>query len=141
MVFSLAGGSIYAVGHVDLMLAADTSPLVAITMKFGFGAQVTVGLPVIGNVSILFMISVEIYADSGKTVIATGIILFRGHAEILAGLIGITITIEAKGSIEKSGDDNPTTCKAQVTFALDISIFLVININFSESWEEQRQIA
>jgi hypothetical protein len=29
----------------------------------------------------------------------------------------------------------------QVTFALDISIFLVIDISFSKSWEEQRQIA
>ncbi|WP_026898277.1 hypothetical protein [Daejeonella oryzae] len=141
MCVSVGAGSIYAVGNVDLMLAADTSPLVSITMKFGFGAQVTVGLPVIGNVSILFMISVEIYADSSKKVIATGIILFRGHAELLGGLVGVTITIEAKGSIEKQGDDKPTTCKAQVTFALDISIFLIIDISFSESWEEQRQIA
>ena len=30
---------------------------------------------------------------------------------------------------------------AQVTFGLDISIFLVINISFSESWQESRQIA
>ena len=30
---------------------------------------------------------------------------------------------------------------AQVTFGLDISIFLVINISFSESWQETRQIA
>ncbi|MEO8794092.1 MAG: hypothetical protein ABI390_01430 [Daejeonella sp.] len=141
MCVSVAAGSIYAVGNVDLMLAADTSPLVSVTMKFGFGAQITVGLPVIGNVSILFMVSVEIYADSSKKVIATAILLFRGHAEILGGLVGVTITIEAKGSIEKQGEDKPTTCKAQVTFALEISIFLVIDIDFSESWEEQRQIA
>ena len=30
---------------------------------------------------------------------------------------------------------------AQVTFAIDISIFLVINLHFSQSWEEARQIA
>ena len=30
---------------------------------------------------------------------------------------------------------------AQVTFGIDISIFLVINIHFSESWQESRQIA
>ena len=30
---------------------------------------------------------------------------------------------------------------AQVTFGLDISIFLVIDISFSESWQERRQIA
>jgi hypothetical protein len=30
---------------------------------------------------------------------------------------------------------------AQVTFGLDVSIFLVINLHFSKSWEESRQIA
>jgi hypothetical protein len=53
--------------------------------------------------------------------------------------VSVTITIEAKGTISRSGDR--TDCMAQVTFGLDISIFLVINISFSESWQEQRQIA
>jgi hypothetical protein len=141
MCVSVAVGTIYAVGNVDLKIAADTSPNISLTMKFGFGAQVGVGLPVIGNVSVLFMVGVEIYADSSQKVIVTAFLLFRGHAEILGGLVGVTITIEAKGSIEKGGPGTPTNCKAQVTFALDISIFLVINISFSESWEEQRQIA
>ena len=142
MCVSVAAGTIYAVGNVDLKIAADTSPNISLTMKFGFGAQVGVGLPVIGNVSVLFMVGVEIYADSSQKVVVTAFLLFRGHAEILGGLVGVTITIEAKGSIEKGGPSPaPTTCKAQVTFALDISIFLVIDISFSESWEEQRQIA
>lgn len=140
MCVSVGVGTIYAVGSADLMLEANTSPLIALTMKFGFGAQVGVGLPVIGNVSILFMVGVEIYVDSTKTVVVTAFLLFRGHAEILGGIVGVTITIEAKGSVEKIGN-GPTNCKASVTFALDISIFLVINISFSESWEETRQIA
>ncbi len=142
MCVSVGAGTIYAVGNADLKLSADTSPLIALAMKFGFGAQIAVGLPVIGNVSILFMVGVEIYVDSNQTVIVTAFMLFRGHAEILGGIVGITITIEAKGSIEKqAGENKPAICKAQITFALDISIFLVINISFSESWEEQRQIA
>lgn len=110
-------------------------------MKFGFGAQITVGLPVIANVSVLFMVGVEVYVDSRQKVIVTAILYFRGHAEILGGIVGVTITIEARGSIEKVGDNTPCNCKAQVTFGLDISIFLVINLSFSESWEETRQIA
>ncbi|MBC7887187.1 MAG: hypothetical protein H7Z13_04815 [Ferruginibacter sp.] len=141
MCVSLAAGTVYAVGSADLTLRADTSPLISLTMKFGFGAQITVGLAVVGNVSVLFMVGVEIYVDSSSTVIVTAFMLFRGHAELLAGLVSITITIEARGSIEKPGDGAPCTCKAQVTFAIDISIFLVINLNFSESWEESRQIA
>jgi hypothetical protein len=67
--------------------------------------------------------------------------LFKGEAELLAGLVCVTITIEAKGSVEKAGPGTPTTCMAQVTFAIDISIFLIIDISFSESWQESRQIA
>lgn len=141
MCFSVGAGSIYAIGEADLMLKADTSPLISLMMKFGFGVQLAVGLPVIGNVSITFMAGVEIYVDSTQKVIVTAFLLFRGHAEILGGLIGVTITIEARGSIEKGGANQPTNCKAQVTFALDISIFLIIDISFTESWEETRQIA
>jgi hypothetical protein len=68
--------------------------------------------------------------------------LFKGQAELLAGLVCVTITIEAKGTIEKKlGQGTPANCIARVTFAIDISIFLVIDIDFSESWEESRQIA
>ena len=51
--------------------------------------------------------------------------------------------IEAKGTVVRKTTDteDKTALAAQVTFALDISLFLVIDINFSTSWEEQRQIA
>lgn len=140
MCVTVGAGTIYAVGNVDLKLSADTSPLIALAMKFGFGAQIGVGLPVIGNVSVLFLVAIEIYVDSTKTVIVTAFMYFRGHAEICGGIVGVTITIEAKGSIEKA-PDKPTYCRASVSFGLDISIFLVINISFHESWEETRQIA
>jgi hypothetical protein len=141
MCVSVGVGTIFAVGNVDLKLEADTSPKVGVTLKFGFGAQITVGLPVVGHASVLFMVGVEIYADSGSVVKITAFMLFRGQAELLGGLVGVTITIEAKGSVEKSGAGAPANCKAQVTFAIDISICFIIDISFSESWEETRQIA
>ncbi len=146
MCVSIGAGTIYAVGNVDLKLEADTSPKVAVTMKFGFGAQITVGLPVVGHVSIMFMVGVEIYADSTSVVKVTAFMLFKGEAELLGGIVSVTITIEAKGSVEKEAptDDNPhppANCQAEVTFGIDISIFLIIDISFSESWQESRQIA
>jgi hypothetical protein len=141
MCVSVGVGTIFAVGNVDLKLEADTTPKVGVTMKFGFGAQVTVGLPVVGHASVLFMVGVEIYADSGSVVRITAFMLFKGQAELLGGLVCVTITIEAKGTVEKLGPGAPANCKAQVTFAIDISIFLIIDIDFSESWEENRQIA
>ena len=142
MCVSLAAATIYAVGQVTLDIAADTAKGPSLHMKFGFGVQLVVGLPVVGNVSVLYMAGVEIYKD--KDVLAvSAFLLFRGHAELLDGIVGITITIEAKGTIKRidSATEHRTDCSAQVTFAIDISLFLVIDIDFSTSWEEQRQIA
>jgi len=49
--------------------------------------------------------------------------LFRGSAEILGGLIGICIQIEAGGSIHRTfGANAHTDCIAQVTFAVDVTL-------------------
>lgn len=139
MCFSVSVGTIYAVGSVDVKIACDTQKGPSLTLQFGFGAQIVVGLPVVGNVSVLYMIGVEMYAGTDK-ISLSGMMLFRGQAELLAGLVGVTITIEAKGTVERTpGGD--CSCTASVTFALDISIFLVIDIEFSKTWSESRQIA
>ncbi|TQD39704.1 hypothetical protein [Haloflavibacter putidus] len=141
MCVSIGGATIYAIGNVDLKLTADTAPALAVAMKFGFGAQLAVGLPVVGNASLQFMTSIEVNADTGNTVAITAIMMFRGHAELLGGAIGVTIVIEAKGAIEKSNDNSPTNCRASVAFGLDISVAFFIDISFHEEWEETRQIA
>jgi hypothetical protein len=87
---------------------------------------------------VLYMIGVEMYVSAVKFSLS-GMMLFRGQADLLGGLVCVTITIEAKGTVEKTGDE--TNCSVQVTFALDISIFLVIDISFSKTWGESRQIA
>ena len=138
MCVSLSIATVYAVGQVNLDIGADTKVGPSLRMKFGFGAQLVIGLPVVGNVSVLYMVGVEIYVDSVK-VNVSAFLLFQGHAELLAGLVSITITIEAKGTISRANDR--TDLAAQVNFAIDITIFWVIDINFSTSWQEQRQIA
>jgi len=138
MCVSLSVATVYAIGQVNLDLAADTKVGPSLKMKFGFGAQIVVGLPVVGNVSVLYVVGVEIYTDATQVVVSA-FLLFQGHAELLAGLVSVTITIEAKGTISRANDR--TDMAAQVTFGLDISIFLVINISFSTSWQESRQIA
>ena len=108
-------------------------------MKFGFGAEISVGLPVVGTVSVLYMVGVQIDIDTGRSTVAA-FLLFRGRAELLAGLVTVQIQIEAKGT-SGGASVRHTEMIAQVTFGLDISIFLVINLHFSKSWEESRQIA
>src|SRR6266576_4328961 len=145
MCVSVSIGTIYAVGQVTLDIAADSKAGPTLHMKFGFGAQIVIGLPVVGNVSVLYMVGVEMYTDSTHLNVSA-FMLYQGHAEILGGLIGVTITIEAKGTINRLTDaalpgGGRTDLEAQVTFGLDISIFLVIDINLSTSWSEARQIA
>ncbi len=138
MCVSLSAATVYAVGQVNLDIAADTKVGPSLKMQFGFGAQIVVGLPVVGNVSVLYMVTVEIYTDSVGITVTAGL-LFQGRASLIGGLVCVTITIEAKGTIARIG--NRTDMGCQVTFGLDISIFLIINISFSTSWQEQRQIA
>jgi hypothetical protein len=141
MCVSLAAATVYATGSVDLRTAADIKTGPSLHMKFGFGAEIVVGLPVVGSVSLLYMVGVEIDLETSQITVA-GFLLFRGRVELLGGLVSVTIMIEAKGAVErKLAPPESTDLIAQVTFGLDISIFLVINLHFSQSWQEQRQIA
>jgi hypothetical protein len=139
MCCSVAAASIFAVGSVDLKIACDTKIGPSLDMKFGFGAQIVVGLPVVGNASLLFMVGIEVHVEE-KVIRVAAMLLFRGHAELLGGLVAVTITIEAKGIVERIVGQ-PANCIAQVTFGLDISIFLIIDISFEKTWSESRQIA
>jgi hypothetical protein len=138
MCFTLAAASVYAVGQVNLGIAADTKAGISLRMKFGFGVEIVVGLPVVGNVSVLYMCEVEIGISSASIRVGA-FLLFRGQAEICGGLVGVCIQIEAGGAIERTGDK--TECIAQVTFAIDITVLWVIDISFEDTWEESRQIA
>lgn len=136
-------GTIFAVGEVILKLACDTKVGPSVSMNFGFGVSIAVGLPVIGTVSVTYMVGCELYMSTDKFSI-TAVMLFRGKARLAGGLVSVTIYIEAKGKVERKNLNTPqerTDCTASVTFGLDISICFVINISFEETWQESRQIA
>ncbi len=142
MCVSISAATIYAIGQANVDIAADTKIGPSLRMKFGFGAQIVIGLPVAGNVSVLFVVGAEIFIAEG-IIEVSAFLLFEGHAEILGGIVSITIRIEAKGTYTKKaiGEGSRTDLECQVTFGLDISIAFIINISFTESWSEQRQIA
>ncbi|MEO8173040.1 MAG: hypothetical protein ABI581_08150, partial [Sediminibacterium sp.] len=141
MCVSVGAGSVFAIGEAGIRLEADTSPKIGVLLHFGFGAQIGVGLPVVGTATVTFMVGVEVETTSAGKIAITAFMMFKGQAELLAGLVCICIMIEARGTVVKEGPDQPANCEVQVTFAIDVSIFLVINIHFSESWSESRQIA
>jgi hypothetical protein len=59
----------------------------------------------------------------------------------LSGLLSVTITIEAKGTVVREHSPEATSLAAQVTFALEITVFWIIDISIEETWGEKRQIA
>jgi hypothetical protein len=138
--FTLEIASVYAVGQVTLGIAADTKAGIALHMKFGFGVEIVVGLPVVANVSVLYMVEVEV-GISAKALDVGALMLFRGSAEICGGLVAICIQIEAGGAIHRDLPDGPTSCIAQVTFTIDVTVLWVIDIDESDTWQESRQIA
>ncbi|MBK9015329.1 MAG: hypothetical protein IPM82_15425 [Saprospiraceae bacterium] len=139
MCLSVAAATVYAVGTCTLRIGADTVRGPNLYMKVGFGVELMVGLPVIGNVSVYFAAGVEVSVDK-RIIVVGAFILFRGRAELIGGLVTIQIQIEASGKVMRDMVADRTECIAQVTFSLDISIFLVINISFSKSFQENRQI-
>jgi hypothetical protein len=142
MCVSLAAATVYAVGQVALRISGDTIKGPGLYMKMGFGIELMVGLPVVGNVSVLYAVGIEMSLDTTQITVAA-FILFRGRAELIGGLVTITIQIEAAGKIHRTltGPDKRTDCIAQVTFSIDVCIAFVIDINETESWQEARQIA
>ena len=100
MCVSLSVATVYAVGQANLDIAADSKVGPTLHMKFGFGAQIVVGLPVVGNVSVLYMVGVEIYTDSTQLNVSAFHALPRTRGAD-GGLVSVTITIEAKGTIKR----------------------------------------
>lgn len=139
MCLSLAAATVYATGRAEVGLSADLNNPPTLYFKFGFGIELCVGLPVIGSVSVLYMVGIDMKINA-ELVVVGAFIYFRGRVEIAGGLVTITISIEAAGKIEKIGN-GPTNCIAMCTFALDISIAFIINLNFTETWQESRQIS
>jgi len=142
MCVSLAAATVYAVGQVTLRISGDTVKGPGLYMKMGFGIELMVGIPVVGNVSVLYAVGIEMSLDTTQITVAA-FILFRGRAELIGGLVTITIQIEAAGKIHRTltGPDKRTDCIAQVTFSIDVCVAFVIDINETESWQEARQIA
>jgi hypothetical protein len=140
MCVTVGAATIYAIGSVEVKIACDTKIGPSLMLKFGFGANISVGLPVVGNVSVTYMVGCEMYADA-NVIELTAFMLFKGHANLLGGIVSVTIYIEASGSVKRISNPERTDCTASVTFGLDISICFIINISFEETWQESRQIA
>ena len=140
MCVSLAAATVYAVGTVDLRTRRTSRPARSLHMKFGFGAEI-VGRPAGGRHRVGALHGRrEIDVETGAVTVAA-FLLFRGRAELIGGHRHGADPDRGQGHRESSRRRAAQRWPRRSRSALDISIFLVINLHFSKSWEESRQIA
>lgn len=141
MCFSVSAASVYAVGQANLGISGDTGGNLTVYMKFGFGVELVVGYPVVGNAHVLFMASVGMSLGTKALDVIAGL-LFKGSVEICGGLVTVCIQIEAQGIIHKELTDGGNCyCTVQVSFSIDVCVLWVIDIDYHDEWSESRQIA
>jgi hypothetical protein len=142
LVLTIGAVGLYAFGMVELELGLDSVAGKSIEFKFAVGVQLATSWPVVGDVSVQLGIGMDFeWKDTGQGMY--GLILFKGEAELLQGLIDITISIEAKGGQETDTAVMPheSFCVCEVEFAMEISLCFFINFEFDVTWQEKRQIS
>ncbi len=101
MCVSVAAATVYATGSVDLRTSADIKTGPSLNMKFGFGAEIVVGLPVVGNVSLLYMVGCRDRPGQRRRSRSPASCCSAATPSCSAGSSTITIMIEAKGSVKR----------------------------------------
>ena len=105
------------------------------------GLELATEWPVVGEVSVMMAVGLEMeWKDSGSGIYA--IMIFKGEAELLDGIIVIGIAIEAKGGTEKeieSGEEK-SYAVCEVEFAAEVTLAFVIHFEFDVTWQEKKQV-
>lgn len=129
---------LYFVGIIELEFGFDSKDGKNFSFKVAVGLELATVWPIVGKVSLMMAIGLEMeFKDSGNGIFA--IMIFKGEAELLEGLIQIGISIEAKGGQEKEAGG--TFAVVEVEFAAEVSLAWVIHFEFDVTWQERKQIA
>jgi hypothetical protein len=131
---------VYFVGILGLELGIDSQEGKSFGFKVAVGLELAAQWPVVGEVSVTMAIGLEMeWSDKGSGMFA--LMIFKGEAELLGGIIVIGIHIEAKGGQEtetNASGDKETYAICQVEFAVEVSLAFVIHFEFDETWQEKR---
>ncbi|HYF31646.1 MAG TPA: hypothetical protein VD993_11045 [Chitinophagaceae bacterium] len=132
---------LYFVGILELEFGVDSKKGKLFGLKLAVGLEVGAHIPVIGEVAVMLAIGLEVELnDHGSAVLA--ILILRGEAEILGGLIAIGIGIEAKGGQERETEAGVTSVYTvyEVEFSFEMTLAFVIHFEFDVAWQEKRQL-
>jgi len=131
---------VYFVGVLGLEFGIDSQEGKSFGFKVAVGLEIAAQWPVVGEVSVMMAIGLEMeWSDKGSGMFA--LMIFKGEAELLGGIIVIGIHIEAKGGQESetnASGDKETYAICEVEFAVEVSLAFVIHFEFDETWQEKR---
>src|SRR5262249_40512408 len=132
---------LYFVGIVEFEFGIDSKEGKSFGFKIAVGLQLATNWPIVGEVSVTMAVGLEMeWKDSGSGIYA--LMIFKGEAELLEGLIVIGIGIEAKGGTEKEieGGEEKNYAVCEVEFAAEVSLAFVIHFEFDVTWQEKKQV-
>lgn len=131
---------VYFVGILGFEFGIDSQEGKSFAFKVAVGLEIAAQWPVVGEVSVMMAIGLEMeWSDTGSGVFA--LMIFKGEAELLGGIIVIGIHIEAKGGQEtetNASGEKETYAICEVEFAVEVSLAFVIHFEFDETWQEKR---
>lgn len=134
---------VYFVGILGFEFGIDSKEGKSFGFKVAIGLEIAAQWPIVGEVSVMMAIGLEMeWSDTGSGMYA--LMIFKGEAELLGGIIVIGIHIEAKGGQEtetNSSGMQETYAVCQVEFAVEVSLAFVIHFEFDETWQEKRLTA
>ena len=131
---------VYFVGILGFEFGIDSQEGKSFAFKVAVGLEIAAQWPVVGEVSVMMAIGLEMeWSDTGSGMFA--LMIFKGEAELLGGIIVIGIHIEAKGGQESetnASGETETYAICEVEFAVEVSLAFVIHFEFDETWQEKR---
>ncbi len=128
---------IYFVGIIEFEFGIDSKEGKSFGFKVAVGLELATNWPVVGEISVMMALGLEMeWKDTGSSYFV--LMMFKGEAELLEGLIAIGISIEAKGGQETSGGKTSAVC--EVEFAAEVTLAWVIHFEFDVTWQEKKEL-
>ncbi|MCU1265454.1 MAG: hypothetical protein JWM21_1772 [Acidobacteria bacterium] len=133
---------LYFFGLLQLEFGIDSKEGKSFEFKVGVGLELATKWPVVGKVAISMAVALDMeFKDTGHGMFV--LMIFKGEAELLGGLIAIGISIEAKGGQETETDAgvDKTFGVCEVEFAAEVTIAFFIHFEFDVTWQERKQLS
>ena len=134
---------LYFFGMIELEFGVDSKEGNSFEFKAAVGLELATKWPVVGQVAVLMAIGLDMeFKSSGHGLFV--LMVFKGEAELLGGLIVVGIHIEAKGGHETETDaagTEKTFGVCEVEFAAEVTLAFVIHFECDVTWQEKKQLS